>query len=105
MIKIAVLDDWQGIARDCADWAALDARAQIRFFSEAFIDEEDAASQLADFDIVLTMRERTPLPASLVKQLPRLRMLGITGAKKRLAGSGGLHGARGNRMQHHGISR
>jgi len=81
MIKVAVLDDWQGIARDCADWSALNARAQVRFFSEAFVDEADAAAQLADFAIVLSMRERTPLPASLIKRLPRLRMLGITGAK------------------------
>jgi len=33
-----------------------------------------------DFDIVPSMRERTPLPASLINRLPRLRMLGITGA-------------------------
>ena len=37
--------------------------------------------QLADFDIVLSMRERTPLPASLINRLPKLRMLGMTGAR------------------------
>ena len=40
-----------------------------------------AAAKLADFEIVLTMRERTPLPASLINRLPKLRMLGITGTR------------------------
>jgi phosphoglycerate dehydrogenase-like enzyme len=81
MIKIAVLDDWQGIARDSADWSALSARAQVTFFATAFAGEEAAVAALTDFDIVLSMRERTPLPGSLIRRLLRLRMLGITGAK------------------------
>jgi phosphoglycerate dehydrogenase-like enzyme len=37
--------------------------------------------RLADFEIVLSMRERTPLPGSLINRLPKLRMLGMTGAR------------------------
>jgi len=81
--KVAVLDDWQGVARSSADWAPLLARAQVVFFAEAFDDEDDAVRKLADFEIVLSMRERTPLPASLINRLPRLRMLGITGKGNR----------------------
>jgi phosphoglycerate dehydrogenase-like enzyme len=80
-MKVAVLDDWQNIARDSADWSGLSARADITFFAEAFADEDDAAARLRDFDILLTMRERTPLPGSLIGRLERLKMLGITGAK------------------------
>jgi phosphoglycerate dehydrogenase-like enzyme len=79
MNKVAVLDDWQGVARSSADWTPLLARAEVVFFAQAFDDEDDAARKLADFDIVLSMRERTPLPASLITRLPKLRMLGITG--------------------------
>jgi phosphoglycerate dehydrogenase-like enzyme len=79
--KVAVLDDWQGVARDSADWSKLGERAEVRFFSEVFADEDAAAAKLAEFEIVLSMRERTPLPASLIQRLPELRMLGITGAK------------------------
>src|ERR1700684_3729364 len=79
MTKVAVLDDWQGVARSSADWSPLSARAEVVFFADAFDDEGDAAAKLADFDIVLSMRERTALPASLINQLPKLRMLGITG--------------------------
>ncbi len=81
MTRIAVLDDWQDQARTLADWSALSARAELVFFTEAFDDEEDAARQLAPFDIVLTMRERSAIGASLVERLPRLRMLGITGTR------------------------
>src|ERR1700733_3875122 len=81
MTKVAVLDDWQGVAQTSADWAPLKARAEVVFFEQAFEDENDAAIKLTDFDIVLSMRERTPLPGSLINRLSRLRMLGITGAR------------------------
>ncbi|MGE0221741.1 MAG: D-2-hydroxyacid dehydrogenase family protein [Acetobacteraceae bacterium] len=79
--KIAVLDDWQGVARGSADWSPLEARSDVTFFSDAFKDQDDAAAKLADFDIVLSMRERTPLPATLINRLPKLRMMGMTGAR------------------------
>src|SRR6204780_4964262 len=81
MTKVAVLDDWQGVARGSADWSPLLARAEVVFFAQPFDDEDDAARKLADFDIILSMRERTPLPASLLNRLPKLRMLGMTGAR------------------------
>jgi phosphoglycerate dehydrogenase-like enzyme len=79
--RVAVLDDWQGVARGAADWAPLEARAEVVIFSDAFADADDAAAKLADFDIVLSMRERTPLPGSLINRLPKLRMLGMTGGR------------------------
>ncbi len=94
MIRIAVLDDWQGIARDSADWSALAARGEIVFFTEALAGEDDAAARLAEFDIVLTMRERTAFPASLVRRLKRLKMLGMTGARAAAIDSAAL-GAQG----------
>jgi phosphoglycerate dehydrogenase-like enzyme len=81
MAKVAVLDDWQEVARSSADWSPLLARAEVVFFAQAFTDEDDAAAKLTDFEIVLSMRERTPLSASLINRLPKLRMLGITGAR------------------------
>jgi phosphoglycerate dehydrogenase-like enzyme len=79
--RVAVLDDWQGVARGAGDWAPLQARAEVVFFQDAFADADDAAAKLADFEIVLSMRERTPLPGSLINRLPKLRMLGMTGAR------------------------
>src|ERR1035437_1454177 len=81
MTKIAVLDDWQGIAESSTDWSSLMAVADVVFFKQAFKDEDAAVRNLTDFEIVLTMRERTPLPGSLITRLPKLRMLGITGSR------------------------
>lgn len=79
-MKVAVLDDWQGVAKSSTDWSALSAVAEVIFFERAFRNENEAAEALADFEIVLSMRERTPLPGSLIARLPILRMLGVTGS-------------------------
>jgi phosphoglycerate dehydrogenase-like enzyme len=81
MTKVAVLDDWQDVAQSSTDWSPLIARTEVVFFRQAFNDEEVAVEKLADFEIVLSMRERTPLPGSLINRLPKLRMLGITGSR------------------------
>jgi phosphoglycerate dehydrogenase-like enzyme len=81
MTKVAVLDDWQGVAQSSTDWSPLMAVADVVFLQQAFNDEDAAVRGLTDFEIVLTMRERTPLPGSLINRLPRLRMLGITGSR------------------------
>jgi phosphoglycerate dehydrogenase-like enzyme len=78
-LKIAIIDDWQDVARTSADWSRLATRAELIFFTDAFGSEDDAARALADFDIVLTMRERTAFPESLIRRLPKLRMIAITG--------------------------
>jgi len=80
MTKVAVLDDWQGIARSSTDWSPLSNLAEVVFFEEAFCDEEEAVRKLAEFEVVLSMRERTRLSESLIHRLPALRMLGITGS-------------------------
>jgi len=80
MIRIAILDDWQNVARKSADWSPLASRADLTFFADAFDTEDKAAAGLADFDILLTMRERTGFPETLLRRLPKLRMIGITGA-------------------------
>jgi phosphoglycerate dehydrogenase-like enzyme len=84
MTRIAVLDDWQNVARSSADWSPVLARAEVEFFHDSFADEDAAAHALSPFDIVLATRERTPFPASLVRRLMNLRMFGMTGARAAL---------------------
>ncbi len=80
-MRVAVLDDWQEIARGSADWSALEQRAEVVFFHRAFATEDDAASTLAGFDIIIPMRERTAFSASLIGRLPKLRLIAMTGAR------------------------
>ena len=78
---VVILDDSQNVARASADWSRLEARAQLRFLSETFTSEEAVAAALADADIVIPMRERTPFGAGLIRRLPKLKMLAQTGAR------------------------
>jgi len=89
-MRIAVLDDWQRVARASADWTALLARAEVEFFSAPFLDEDDAARRLAPFEIILSIRERTPFPPALVARLPNLRMFGLTGYRAGLIDLAGM---------------
>src|ERR1700752_5012412 len=84
MAKIAILDDWQGVARKSADWSRLAARAELGFFADAFGSKDDAARPLEDLDILRTMRERTAFPETLIQRLPKLRMINVTGPQNPL---------------------
>ncbi|GAC1342349.1 MAG: D-2-hydroxyacid dehydrogenase family protein [Acetobacteraceae bacterium] len=78
-MRVAVMDDWQGVALASADWAPLQARAEVVVLSKPLPGEDAAAAALAGFDVLIPMRERTPLPGSLIARLPRLRMIALTG--------------------------
>ncbi len=82
-MRIAVLDDWQGIARDCADWTPLQHRAEVVFFERPFASTEETVAALASFDAILAMRERTAFSAEVIERLPRLRFFNMTGRRAR----------------------
>ncbi len=79
MIKIAVLDDYQGVALTSADWSPLEGRAEITVFRDHLTDPDAIVTRLAPFDVVCVMRERTPLPRAIIERLPRLRLIASTG--------------------------
>ncbi|WP_099516153.1 D-2-hydroxyacid dehydrogenase family protein [Microvirga ossetica] len=81
MRKCVILDDYQGVALNYADWNAIADRVAVTSLREHIADEDDLAERLADADIVVLMRERTPFPASLFKRLPRLRLLVTSGMR------------------------
>ncbi|ALM83598.1 D-2-hydroxyacid dehydrogenase family protein [Bordetella sp. N] len=80
MLRIAILDDYQGIALRCADWAPLRDRCELAAFSR-HLDPHSAAEALQDFDVICLMRERMAVPDSLLAQLPRLRCIVMTGTR------------------------
>lgn len=75
------MDDYLRLAPGLADWSGLAARAEIEVISEPLPDEDAAAEALAPFDILCTLRERTPFPAGLIARLPRLKYLCVTGKR------------------------
>jgi phosphoglycerate dehydrogenase-like enzyme len=77
-INIAVLDDYQGVAMKLADWSEIQDRANVTVFRDHLADEDAVAERLAPFDVVCIMRERTRMPGSLLRRLPRLKLLAST---------------------------
>ena len=79
--RLAILDDYQQVSGDYADWGSLAADGvSVTVFSTPFASEAATVHALLDFDIVVAMRERTPFPRSVLAQLPRLKLLVTTGA-------------------------
>ncbi|MCF4139627.1 D-2-hydroxyacid dehydrogenase family protein [Streptomyces sp. Tue 6430] len=79
--RCAVLDDFQNAATTVADWSPLGDRVEVVPFPEHFGTEDELAAALADFDCVVTLRERVAFPASLLNRLPRLRLLVASGMR------------------------
>ena len=60
-MKVAILDDYQGVAQEFADWSKLNQTCDVKVFREAFEDEANAIENLKEFEALLIMRERTPI--------------------------------------------
>jgi phosphoglycerate dehydrogenase-like enzyme len=81
MIRIALLDDYQGVALDSAAWGQLPADCEVEVFRDHLTNEGALAARLRGFGIVVALRERTPFPRSLLEKLPNLKMLVSTGMR------------------------
>lgn len=80
-MKVAVLDDYQRVALSMADWSRVVDRAQVDAFDDHVSGEEDLVRRLEAYDVVVVMRERTPLPATVIERLPALRLIVTTGRR------------------------
>jgi len=77
--RLAILNDYQDAARATADWTTLPRDVDITVFHEALPeDEAQRAMALEPFDVICMMRERTPMPRSLLERLPNLKLLTTT---------------------------
>ena len=64
-----------------ADWSPVAKDVDITVFNAPLGDKDKAIRALADFDIIVGMRERTPFPRGVIEALPKLRLLITTGAR------------------------
>ncbi|MEQ8843206.1 MAG: D-2-hydroxyacid dehydrogenase family protein [Acidimicrobiales bacterium] len=77
--RVAVLDDYQGVALTSADWSVLDDRVSVDVWREHVSDEDQLVQALQDYEILVVMRERTPFPRSVIERLPNLELIVTTG--------------------------
>jgi len=83
MLKVAILDDYQNISHDFVDLKKLSGKYEFKIFSEPFLNEDDAIEELADFEALLIMRERTPITKNLIDNLKKLKFIITSGMRNK----------------------
>lgn len=78
MLNCAILDDYENCALGFAEWHSLDG-VKVKVFTQPIANA--LAEQLAGFEIIVAMRERTPFDAKVFRSLPRLKLLVTTGMR------------------------
>ncbi len=77
-MKIAILDDYQNVALEMADWTDLKRRAEITVFNDHISDFHALVRRLESFDVICVMRQRTPIRRELIARLPSLKLVAST---------------------------
>lgn len=83
-LQIAVIDDWQDVARDVVDWSVLDGIGEVTFEHDYPADNATLAKRLGKYSVICVMRERTRFDEDLLKRLPNLKLL-VTGGMRNAA--------------------
>ena len=83
MLKVAILDDYQDVSQQFVDLEKLSGKYEFKIFSEPFTDEADALEQLADFEALLIMRERTPITNNIIENLTKLKFIITSGLRNK----------------------
>jgi len=83
MLKVAILDDYQNVSHEFVDLKKLSGKYEFKIFSEPFEDEADAIEQLADFEALLIMRERTSITKNLIDNLNDLKYIITSGSRNK----------------------
>ena len=81
MLNVAILDDYQDISLEMADWGILSGKIEITVFNDHIHDQELLIERLRKFQVICAMRERTPFPKEVLDSLPNLKLLVTTGMR------------------------
>lgn len=80
-MRAAILDDYQNLALNYADWSKVSKDVELKVFNKPFASQDEAIKALQGFEIIVGMRERTPFPRAVLEALPSLKLLITTGAR------------------------
>jgi D-3-phosphoglycerate dehydrogenase len=80
-LRCAILDDYQGVALGLGDWSQLKGDVEVNVFNRHLGTAENVIAALADFDVLVAMRERTAFPRTVIEALPKLKLLITTGMR------------------------
>lgn len=77
-MRIAILDDYQDCVRSLPCFSLLDGH-DVKVFTSSARGAGQLAIRLAEFDVLVLIRERTALPRQLLEKLPKLKLISQTG--------------------------
>jgi phosphoglycerate dehydrogenase-like enzyme len=80
-VRVAILDDYQGVALDAAPWDDLGPDAEVVAYSDHVAGDDALVARLEPFEVVVAMRERTPFTRARLERLPNLKLLVTTGMR------------------------
>ena len=80
-MKVALLDDYQGVALDHLARAGSEPRARYDVFEDHVDDPDVLVTRLRPYEAVVAMRERTPFGRDVLSRLPNLELLVTTGPR------------------------
>jgi D-3-phosphoglycerate dehydrogenase len=80
-LRCAILDDYQGVALGLGDWSQLKGDVEVKVFNRHLGTAENVIAALADFEVLVAMRERTAFPRTVIEALPKLKLLITTGMR------------------------
>lgn len=80
-MKVAILDDYQGVAEQLVDWSKFKDSCEIKVFNQPFENEDHAIENLKSFNALLIMRERTPMTKKLMDGCPNLKFIATSGMR------------------------
>ena len=78
-LNVAILDDYQNVSRDFANWDLLTGKIELDVFNEYIGKEKNLSDILSKYDVLCLMRERTPLPKNLINELSNLKLVITSG--------------------------
>lgn len=81
MIKVAILDDYQDFFNQIIDSSKYKSQYEFKVFNDFFESEDEAITNLENFDALFLMRERTPITKSLLSSLPKLKFIMTSGMR------------------------
>jgi len=73
-MKITILDDWQDTIRTLPAFKKVAAH-DVTIWKDHTKDVDALADRLKDTEVLVLIRERTPIRAALLERLPKLRMI------------------------------
>jgi phosphoglycerate dehydrogenase-like enzyme len=79
--RCAILDDYQNVALQIADWSKIKGEVEIKTFNQALGPPDKVIAALKGFNIVCLMRERTPFQRDVIAALPDLKLIVTSGAR------------------------